>query len=149
MDVRQLLRLKSSHVVTIAPDASTEAVARILTEQRVGALPVLEGSAVIGLFSERDFVRAIARHGAAALHLPVGQFMVTPAATCTPDSSIQDLMRRMTTMRLRHLPVLDGGRLCGIVSIGDVVKHRLREAEVEAGVLRDYIAVTRTPVLSH
>ncbi|MDX1530035.1 MAG: CBS domain-containing protein [Rhodothermales bacterium] len=147
MTVDEILSTKGTHVVTTTPDTPAEAAARVLMEQRVGALPVVEGDEVIGVFAERDLVRAIAERGADALRLPVRQLMIAPMETCRPDSPIQEVMRRMTASRLRHLLVVDAEGLCGIVSIGDVVKHRLREAETEAGVLRDYITVTRSPVI--
>ena len=144
MTVQEILRYKGTHVVTTPPSTTLREAAQLLTERRVGAVPVLDGALVVGVFSEPDLVAAVAEHGAGALGLPVSAARSREVTACRPDSSLKDVMAVMTTQRIRHLPVLDGGLLAGIVSIGDIVKHRLREVETEAGVLRDYISVTRT-----
>jgi CBS domain-containing protein len=110
---------------------------------------VLDGALLVGVFSERDLVAAVSELGAGALDLPVRAAMARDLTACRPESALQDVMAVMTKQRVRHLPVLDDGVLCGIVSIGDIVKHRLREVETEAGVLRDYITVTRTSARAH
>jgi len=109
-----------------------------LDEEGIGALVVCgEGQAVRGIISERDVVRGLRRHGPALLDMRVEDVMTRHVVTCTPDESITAAMARMTHGRHRHLPVVDGGRLVGMVSIGDIVGHRLREVELETGVLRD------------
>lgn len=137
MIVSQILRNKGSSVLTIAPEAGAVEAARVMNERRVGALVVRRAHGRLeGIISERDIVIALAEMGPEAAERPVRTLM-TPAErliTCTPSDTIDHIMAVMTDRRVRHLPVLDGGRLAGIVSIGDVVKARLREtlAEVEA-----------------
>ena len=137
MIVSQILRDKGSAVLTVPPDASTVAAARVMNERRVGALVVRRGAGKVeGIVSERDIVIALAEQGPEASERPV-ETLMTPAdrlITCTPADTIDKVMAVMTDRRVRHLPVFEGGRLVGIVSIGDVVKARLREtlAEVEA-----------------
>ncbi len=96
-----------------------------------------DGITVLGLISERDIVRGLTEHGTKLLTLPVSELMTSPAVTCTPAESIGAVMARMTRYRVRHLPVVEGSKLCGIVSLGDVVKHRLDELELETNVLRE------------
>ena len=140
MTVARILNEKGYDVVTAPPETSlTEAVAT-LAEKRIGAVVVVEGEAIRGILSERDVVRAIARHGIEALHLPVSQCMTSNVQTCEPSESINSVMQTMTSGRFRHLPVLADGKLAGIVSIGDVVKLRLEEVEREADQIREYIA---------
>ena len=137
MIVSQILRDKGSAVISIAPDAAAVEAARLMNERRIGALMVRRGSGKPdGIISERDIVIALAEQGPEAAERPV-RGMMTPAAnliSCTPTDSIAHVMAVMTDRRVRHLPVMDNGRLAGIISIGDIVKARLREtlAEVEA-----------------
>jgi CBS domain-containing protein len=137
MIVSQILRDKGNAVLTVAPDASAVEAARIMNERRVGALVVRRGHGKPdGIISERDIVTALATQGAEAAERPVRTLM-TPAErliTCTPSDTIDRITAVMTDRRVRHLPVMEGGRMVGIISIGDVVKARLREtlAEVEA-----------------
>ncbi len=137
MIVSQILRSKGSAVLAIAPEASAIEAARMMNERRVGALVVRRGHAKLeGIVSERDIVTALAEHGPAASERPVHDLM-TPAErliTCAPTDTVDRIMSVMTDRRVRHLPVIEGGRLAGIISIGDVVKARLSEtlAEVEA-----------------
>ena len=98
-----------------------------------------EAGRLAGIISERDIVRGLLTHGDELLKLPASELMTRSVKTCSPGDNIRDVMAKMTHSRVRHLPVLDGGRLCGIISIGDVVKNRLDELEMETGVLRDYI----------
>lgn len=149
MTVQEILRYKGTHVVTTTPNITLREAAKLLAERQVGAVPVLDGALVVGVFSEPDLVAAVAEHGAGALALPVSAVMSREVTACRPDSSLKDVMAVMTTQRVRHLPVLENGLLAGIVSIGDIVKHRLREVETEAGVLRDYISLTRTSAQAH
>ena len=142
MTVRSLLTAKASPAVhTAAPSDSLRTVAERLSRPRIGALPVVSGGRVVGLIGERELAAAIAEYGNAALVLPIRALMLRDVPTCKPESSLQRVMATMTTRRLRHLPVLEGGRLVGLVSIGDVVKHRLQAMETEAGVLRDYFTL--------
>lgn len=141
MKVERILDAKGRTVETIRPDAPVDLAIHRLIDRHIGALVVsADGSHLEGVISERDLVRALARHGTRLLDMPVSQVM-SPAVTCTPDTTIRDAMASMTRTRHRHLPVVADGAVVGLVSIGDVVKHRLEEMELEASVLRDaYIA---------
>ena len=141
MSVEGILAQKGRDVVTIAPDQSLADAARTLSERRIGAAVITDGERrVLGIISERDVVRAIAESGEAALIEPVSRRMTTKVVTCTSHTGIDELMSLMTQGKFRHVPVVEGGKLGGIVSIGDVVKHRLAEVETEHQALRDYIA---------
>jgi CBS domain-containing protein len=140
MGVAHILNEKGRDVVTAGPGVSLAEVAAILSEQRIGAVVIVEGEAIQGILSERDIVLALAKHGAEALRKPAGQCMTARVITCRPEDTILDVMQKMTSGRFRHLPVVDGGRLSGIVSIGDVVKRRIAEVEQEADQIREYIA---------
>ena len=118
-----------------------EVVAR-LAENRIGALPVVEGDTVVGIFSERDIVYGIARHGSAFLAKTVGDVMTSPAITVTGETLILSALSMMTKRRIRHLPVIENDRLTGFVSIGDLVKHRIEKIEAEAAAMRDYISMS-------
>jgi CBS domain-containing protein len=142
MAVREILRQKGSFVLTVPAAATVAEAVSLLARRTVGALPVVEDGRLVGMFSERAFTEAVARHGAAALTLRVRAVMAD-APTCAPDDSLHTLMARMTARRLRHLPVVHAGQLVGIVSVGDVVKHRLREVTTEAAVLREYTVMMR------
>lgn len=139
MTVRAILDLKGRDVVIIAPEKTLADAAELLSENRIGALVVVVGERVSGILSERDIVRAVARDGAAALANKVSDKMTGTVVTCGPQDTMAAVMNRMTAGRFRHLPVVDNGRLSGIVSIGDVVKFRLAEIERESSMLRDYI----------
>lgn len=141
MTVRRILAAKGRDVVTISPESSLADAVRLLNERRLGALVVTDRSgAVAGIVSERDVVRSIAAHGPSSLEKPVSHCMTRDVVTTVESATIQTLMSEMTDGRFRHLPVVDHGRLAGIVSIGDVVKHRLAEMEDEQQALREYIA---------
>jgi CBS domain-containing protein len=138
MSVASILKAKGAHVETTRPDAALYTVVWSLKVKGIGAQVVsADGSTVLGLISERDIVRGLTQHGTRLLTLPVSELMTSPAVTCTPGDSIRAVMARMTRYRVRHLPVVEGGKLCGIVSLGDVIKHRLDELELEANVLRE------------
>ncbi|HWF95567.1 MAG TPA: CBS domain-containing protein [Xanthobacteraceae bacterium] len=140
MDVKTMLCLKGSHVITIEPQATLDAAVAMLAKNRIGALVVLGADQrVIGILSERDIVRALAELGAAALATPLAQVMTRKVVTCGESETVAGIMERMTTGKFRHVPVLEQDRLVGIVSIGDVVKQRLSEIEHESAALRDYI----------
>jgi CBS domain-containing protein len=141
MIVNRILSLKGRDVATIEPGRSLNEAARILAERRIGALLIVDGQRpVAGIISERDIVRAVATHGAKALDEPVSRFMTEKVVTCTGETSINDVMELMTQQKFRHIPVVESGRLSGIVSIGDVVKLRLEEVEAEAQAIKEYIA---------
>jgi CBS domain-containing protein len=140
MNVKTILSLKGSHVITIEPHATLEAAVAILAKHRIGALVVLGADQrVIGILSERDIVRALAELGAGALTTPLAQVMTRKVVTCSQSDTVGVLMELMTTGKFRHLPVIEDEKVIGVVSIGDVVKHRLQEIEQESAALRDYI----------
>jgi len=140
MTVSIILAAKGREVVTIEPSATLKSAVALLAERRIGAVLVLGAdNRIVGILSERDIVRAVAEAGAAALEEPVSQSMTRKVSTCTESETIASLMERMTAGKFRHLPVVDQGRLVGIVSIGDVVKHRLQEMERDSAAMRDYI----------
>lgn len=141
MTVTAILKQKgSSKVTTIRPDASLADCARALAANRIGALVVSsDGSRVEGIISERDLVRVIAEHGALALSRPVSGMMTVNVETCSLSDNALDLLKRMTKGRFRHMPVLRDGRLEAFISIGDVVKFRLSEIEMEKAALEDMV----------
>ena len=140
MTVKAILSAKGGEVITIEPTAKLSDAAKMLSERRIGALVVIGADRrVVGIVSERDIVQDLAAHGAASLDLPLTDVMTRKVMTCTISDTISLVMERMTQGKFRHLPVVDQGRLIGIVSIGDVVKHRLNEMEREQSALRDYI----------
>jgi CBS domain-containing protein len=144
MKVATILRAKGSHVHTTRPDTTVYSVVWEFRLRGVGALVVTEdGVSVLGLVSERDVVRALTEHGAGVLSLPVSRVMTTPVHLASPEDGIAAVMERMTRHRVRHLPVVEQGRLCGIVSLGDLVKHRLDELEMEANILRETLIAGR------
>lgn len=140
MTVSAILAGKSPEVVTIEPTGNVDSAVWLLAERRIGALVVTgPDRRVVGIVSERDIVRALAEKGTRALGLPLTQVMTRKVATCTRGETIASIMERMTTGKFRHLPVVEQERLVGIISIGDVVKHRLHEMEQESSALKDYI----------
>lgn len=144
MRVSTILDEKGSTVATISGAATLAEAAGELRLRGVGALVVsMDGSTIEGIISERDLVRRLAEKGAQALDEPVSSVMSTEVRTCDPSDICEDLMRTMTEHRMRHLPVVTDGSLSGIISIGDVVKHRLSELEEESEALHDYIATGR------
>jgi CBS domain-containing protein len=144
MQVRHILYGKGRDVVAIAEGASIADAARLLTDRRIGALVVRDGDGrLTGIISERDLVRAIARAGADALTESVADHMTPEPETCVETDTVESLMETMTRGRFRHVPVLDDRLcLCGMVSIGDVVKSRIAETVSEAAALREYISAT-------
>ena len=140
MFVKNILVGKRGNVVTIEPTADLTAAVKLLAERRIGAVVILGANhRIVGILSERDIVHALAAHGPTALNKPVGQVMTRDVKTCSEDDTIEGLMGRMTTGKFRHMPVMEQGKLIGIVSIGDVVKNRVEEIEHESEALRDYI----------
>ena len=140
MTVKAILSRKGSSVVTMEPAATLAAAIATLAQHRIGALVVLGADRrVIGILSERDIVRTFAEFGADALTKRLAQVMTREVVTCSEAETTLPLMERMTTGKFRHIPVIERGQLVGIVSIGDIVKHRLWELEQESTALRDYI----------
>lgn len=141
MQVRHILRDKGREVITISTEATLSEAARLLARKRIGALAVRgRDGALAGILSERDIVRAVAEASVNALAHNVSAHMTRTIETCVEADSVEDLMETMTHQRLRHLPVVENKRLCGIVSIGDVVKTRIAETVRETEALRGYIA---------
>ena len=141
MNIANILKTKGSHVVSVAPSDTVTAATGILIREGVGAVVVRDAPGrVVGLLGERDIVRAVARHGEAALQLEVDSVMMRDVSFCAPGDSVESALQRMTDRRVRHLPVVDRGQLVGIISIGDLVKQRLADSEQEAEALRKYIA---------
>lgn len=139
MTIAAILGDRTGDVVTIRADARVADAIAMLAERRIGALPVLDGDRVIGIFSERDVVYCLAEVGAAALDRAVADVMTAPAQTVEPAQSVLGALSLMTARRFRHLPVVDGEKLVGFVSIGDLVKYRIDRIEAEAAAMRDYI----------
>ncbi len=140
MRIADVLRNKGSAVVTIDPDAAVTELLAGLAEHNIGAMLVVGSNGLQGVVSERDVVRQLNRHGASLLARPVSRIMTSVVATCTKNDSVDDLSTLMTEKRVRHVPVLEDGRLVGIVSIGDVVKTRMEALQAEHAQLRSYIA---------
>ena len=146
MIIEHILADKGHDVITIEPERTLLETAQLLDETRIGAVVVSDADhPVLGIVSERDIARAIADRGAAALNEPVSQHMTAKLFTCTRSCSVSDLMELMTDRKVRHVPIVEAGRLSGIISIGDIVKHRLAELEAEQQVLHDYSAGTSNP----
>jgi CBS domain-containing protein len=140
MIVKSIIDIKGGDVVTLEPSVSLDTAAKLLAERRIGAVVVLGADdRVVGILSERDIVREIADRGVAAMQAPVSQVMTRKVVTCTLDETLHSIMERMTAGKFRHVPVIDQGRLAGIISIGDVVKHRIEEMEQESDALKSYI----------
>lgn len=140
MRVQDILSSKGSNVLTIDPNATVGVAMKTLATHRVGALVVSgPGERVVGIVSERDIVQVLALRGVTALDLALTEIMTRKVATCGANDTISSIMERMTAGKFRHVPVVEHGRLAGIVSIGDVVKHRLQEMECEQEAMRDYI----------
>ncbi len=141
MTVKAILSRKGRDVVTIAPTADLSAAVKLLAERRIGAIVVTgPDHRVAGILSERDIVRTLGERGPAALDDNVGAVMTRKVMTCTEADTIASLMERMTQGKFRHLPVVEQGKLVGVISIGDVVKWRVEEIEGESNALREYIA---------
>jgi len=144
MNVQSILEAKGHDVVTTRPETSIADVCRLLQRRRIGAVPVVDdGGTILGILSERDMVAGLSEHGIAVVGLTAGQLMTRQVRHCHPDDSIGEIMAVMTNRRVRHLPVIDEGRLCGLISIGDVVKARLDEAALEVDSLRQYVMEAR------
>ncbi len=139
MTISVIVNAHAGQVHSASPTDTVAQAAAMLAEKRIGALPVIEDGQVVGIFSERDVIYGLAKHGAAMLDKFVGDVMTAPAITVTPDTAILSALSLMTKRRVRHLPVSENGKLIGFVSIGDLVKHRIEKIEAEAEAMRDYI----------
>ncbi|QGP79671.1 CBS domain-containing protein [Sphingobium sp. CAP-1] len=139
MSIAAILQRKGSEVIQVRPTDSLLSVVKLLSEQRIGCVPVVEDGQVVGIFSERDLVNRMALDGAAALEQSVGDVMTAPAITIDTDTQVISGLSLMTNKRIRHLPVVVDGSLIGMISIGDLVKFRIDSIEAEAAALRDYI----------
>jgi len=138
MRIQSILDAKGSRVEAIDSDVRVEDAVRTLADLGIGSLIVREGAVVAGILDERHIVYGLAKHGRAVFDFPVKEVMRTEPATCTPDQNVREVMALMTARRVRHVLVIGPLGPCGIVSIGDLLKHRLEEAELEVSVLRDY-----------
>ena len=144
MDVKAILAAKKNNlgggIISIEPTADLAEAAKLLSQHRIGAVVIRgAGGRLAGILSERDIVRMLAEHGAAALTMTVGQVMTREVETCGPGDSCATIMERMTQLKFRHLPVVEKDNLVGLISIGDVVKTRVDEIERESEAMRDYI----------
>jgi CBS domain-containing protein len=144
MKVSDILQFKGSVVKTVRPESSARELSVQLRAEQIGAMIVSsDGRSVDGLVSERDLAYALAAHGSELPTVSVSRLMTKVVVVCSPENSIADVMKLMTQRRVRHLPVKQGDQLVGIVSIGDIIKHRLDELELEANVMRDYAVAAR------
>ncbi|WP_417320220.1 CBS domain-containing protein [Emcibacter sp.] len=141
MQVSNILQRKGNEVISVSPRETLHETAKILRENKIGAVIVKEASGkMVGVISERDLVIAIAKHGGDILGSRVSEFMTEGVYTCSLEDDVKTVMEKMTSRRIRHLPVVDGDNIVGIISIGDAVKQRLAETEAEAEALKAYIA---------
>lgn len=142
MFVSDILKAKGTNIVSVSSDQSVGDALALLAQHRIGAVLVLDGAGgIAGILSERDLVRAMHRHGRAVFDKRVGDLMTSPVVTCTPKDPVAAIEGMMTSQRFRHVPVVEDGKLIGMISIGDVVKTRIQEAEAEVDALRRYIAL--------
>lgn len=139
MTIAAILGGKGREVVSIEGGRTVADAVALLAEKRIGAVPVMSGDAVAGIFSERDVVHCLEREGAAALSRKVSEVMTAPAITVSPSESVLGALALMTRRRIRHLPVVEGGACIGFISIGDLVKYRIERIESEADAMRAYI----------
>lgn len=139
MTIAAILQSKGAEVLTVECDTPVREAVRLLAERRIGAVPVLKDGKVVGIMSERDVIYCLRSDGAAMLDWPVERIMTAPAITADPAKEIMSALAQMTQRRIRHLPVVDGDRIIGIVSIGDLVKFRMDKIEAEAAAMLTYI----------
>ena len=139
MTIATILASKGSDVATIPAEASVNDAVTILSERRIGALPVVQDGRITGIISERDVIYCLREHGSDVLGWPVSRIMTAPAVTIEPQTAVLTALATMTRRRIRHLPVVEGAQIRGIVSIGDLVKHRIEMIEEEAQAMRAYI----------
>ena len=139
MTIEAILQTKSADVTAVPRTTTVAEAVKLLADKRIGAVPVLDGDTVAGIFSERDVIHALATHGAAALDQPIGDVMTAPAITVSRGEAVLGALSLMTRRRIRHLPVIEGGRMVGFISIGDLVKYRIDRIEADADAMRSYI----------
>ena len=139
MTIAAILAGKGRDVISITAHQSLGEAVALLAERRIGAVPVMDGAQVVGIFSERDVIHALSGQGADALERKVGEVMTSPAITVSPSEAAIGALSLMTRRRIRHLPVVEGGRVIGVVSIGDLVKYRIDRIEADAEAMRSYI----------
>ena len=139
MTVRAILDTKGHQIESVEPDAKLSAAIKTLAERKIGAVLVISQGRIEGILSERDIVRVIGERGAAALDEPVSAVMTRKVTSCKPSDTVGAIMEMMTRGKFRHLPVVEGEKVVGLISIGDIVKWRVREYEMEQEALRDYI----------
>lgn len=139
MTIAAILSSKGRDVVSVTAQQTVMDALHLLAERRIGAVPVMDGASVVGIFSERDVIHMLGRHGAGALDRLVGDVMTAPAITVSPAEPVMGALSLMTRRRIRHLPVVEGGAVVGFVSIGDLVKYRIDRIEADATAMRDYI----------
>lgn len=139
MTVNAILEAKGRQIVSVKPDAKLSEAIGLLAEKRIGAVLVMQGTRVDGILSERDVVRVLAERGGKVLDEPVSAIMTRKVTSCSRADTVAMLMEKMTDGKFRHLPVVEEGRVVGLISIGDVVKRRVMEYENEQEALRDYI----------
>ena len=139
MSIAAIVDNRDPTIISCTPQDSVQLAASLLAEKRIGALPVLDGEKVAGIFSERDLLYCVAKEGAAVLTRAVAEVMTSPAITIARDADVLSALSLMTKRRIRHLPVVEGERLVGFVSIGDLVKYRMDRIEAEEQQMRDYI----------
>lgn len=140
MTIAAILQNKGAEIISAGPDQRVREVVKLLAERRIGAVPVIAGGRVEGIFSERDVIYRLAEEGPAALDRRVSEVMTSPALTVEKDTPIMSALALMTQRRIRHLPVVEGGAVVGLVSIGDLVKLRIDRIEADAEAMRLYIA---------
>ncbi len=138
MTIGRILASRSFEIVTCDASCTVSQAIDLLAEHRIGALPVVEAGSVVGIFSERDVIYLLRKHGSRALDLHVRDAMTAPAVTVDPSAEALDALSLMTRRRIRHLPVIEGGRMTGFVSIGDLVKYRIEKVQAEAEAMRSY-----------
>ena len=139
MTIARIIEGRSGEIVSCEASANVSEAVKILAEKRIGALPVYQDGVIVGIFSERDVIYQLAAHGPAMLDKTVGEVMTSPPITIEKSSGVLDSLALMTRRRIRHLPVVDGGQVCGFVSIGDLVKYRIETIEADAQAMRSYI----------
>ena len=139
MTISEILKSKGNEVASVPAGTSVRDTVALLGARRIGAVPVVDGGEIRGIFSERDLVHCMCDHGAEALDWPVERIMNSPVETVAPDTPVLTALGTMTQRRMRHLPVVESGQIRGIVSIGDLVKYRIERIEAEAEALRTYI----------
>ena len=139
MTVRTILDTKGHQIQSVPPEAKLSAVVKVLGERKIGAVLVMSEGRIEGILSERDIVRVLGERGAAVLEEPVSELMTRKVVSCKQSDTVAAIMEMMTLGKFRHLPVLEGERVVGLISIGDIVKWRVQEYELEQEALREYI----------